>query len=162
MYLTRHKNLETVRLGVWECCNVICANLAETTQVDNSSSEHVTARNNGCLDPFSDLYAEVISACWPTGVFAPYDIRYHRIFGRFHGCHGRRTARTGLPRAGWIKCNLTGCWDVGRLTHPQIVNGGRAKIFIHSYASLGRSDNDDEFQTRSPATPFSSRLLYIT
>ena len=66
MYLIRHKNLKTVRLGVWESYNDICTNLAETTQADNNSSEHVTARNIGCLDPFSDLYAEVISACWPT------------------------------------------------------------------------------------------------
>lgn len=63
MYLIRHRNLKTVRPDVRKCWHDFTANLADTTPVDNNSSEHVTARNSGCLDPFSDLYADVISAC---------------------------------------------------------------------------------------------------
>jgi hypothetical protein len=62
VYLIRHRNLKSVRIDVRGCCNDDSTDLAETTQVDNNSSEHVTARNIGCLDPFSDLYVEVISS----------------------------------------------------------------------------------------------------
>ena len=107
MYLIRQKNLENVRLEAQERCNDGCtANLADTTHVDNNSSKHVTARNIGCLDPFSDLYIDVVSAFVSSVALLPYDIRDHGIFGGLHGCHGRRTACMGLPQAGWTKCNF--------------------------------------------------------
>lgn len=102
MYLIRHRNLKTVRIEVRSGCNDNYTNLADTTQLDNSSSEPVTARNIGCLDPFSDLYVKVISFCSPYVVHVQCDVRYHRIFGVLHGCcHGRETARMGFPRS-WV------------------------------------------------------------
>ena len=93
------------------------------------------------MDPFSDLYIEVISACQATVIFAPYDIRDHRIFGGFHGCHGRGTVRMGLPRAARTKCNLTGCWDMGRLIVTLPGRGRRlSQDFTQSHTSLGQSD----------------------
>jgi hypothetical protein len=76
------------------------ANLADTTQVESNSSMHVTARNIGCLDPFSVLTVEVISACRLCVVFVPCDVRDHRVFGSRRSRHSRGTVRMGLLQAG--------------------------------------------------------------
>jgi hypothetical protein len=154
VYLIRQKNLKLVRSEVRRRYdNDGAANLADTTQVDSNRSMPVTARNIGCFDPFSVLLFKGISTFRSCVVFAPWDIRDHRVFGGRHGRHVRGTACMGLLQAGWTKYDFPDRWDTGGLIQPIALDSDRAKTLITCPGSSGRLDDvpstQEGFQLRT-------------